>query len=39
MQGTIYYHFRTKEQLLLDIVKHIHNESWEVLEKATIRKK
>ncbi|MFB5285169.1 TetR/AcrR family transcriptional regulator [Peribacillus sp. Hz7] len=34
MQGTIYYHFHTKEQLLLDIVKHIYNESWEVLEKS-----
>lgn len=32
-QGTVYYHFRTKEQLLLDIVKDICNSSWEELSQ------
>ncbi|WP_338754435.1 TetR/AcrR family transcriptional regulator [Bacillus sp. FJAT-52991] len=27
-QGTVYYHFRTKEQLLLDVVKDICDRSW-----------
>lgn len=27
-QGTIYYHFKTKEQLLLDIVQDICDNSW-----------
>lgn len=27
-QGTIYYHFRTKEQVLLEIVKDICDRSW-----------
>lgn len=27
-QGTIYYHFRTKEQLLIDIVQDICDNSW-----------
>nr|WP_275296760.1 TetR/AcrR family transcriptional regulator [Bacillus sp. REN10] len=27
-QGTVYYHFRTKEQLLLDLVKDICDHSW-----------
>ncbi|MFH5779919.1 TetR/AcrR family transcriptional regulator [Heyndrickxia oleronia] len=27
-QGTIYYHFKTKEQLLLDMVKDICESSW-----------
>jgi AcrR family transcriptional regulator len=30
-QGTVYYHFRTKEQLLLDIVKDICDSSWSEL--------
>lgn len=27
-QGTVYYHFRTKEQLLLDVVQDICENSW-----------
>ncbi|WP_044640311.1 TetR/AcrR family transcriptional regulator [Risungbinella massiliensis] len=30
-QGTIYYHFRTKEQLLLEIVRDICDRSWSEL--------
>ncbi|KKO53093.1 TetR/AcrR family transcriptional regulator [Paenibacillus sp. DMB20] len=30
-QGTVYYHFRTKEQLLLDMVKDICERSWDEL--------
>lgn len=33
-QGTVYYHFRTKEQLLLDIVKDICDSSWNELSKS-----
>lgn len=33
-QGTVYYHFRTKEQLLLDIVKDICDSSWDELSKS-----
>ncbi|WNF32630.1 TetR/AcrR family transcriptional regulator [Aeribacillus composti] len=33
-QGTVYYHFRTKEQLLLDIVKDICGSSWDELSKS-----
>lgn len=33
-QGTIYYHFRTKEQLLLDIVKDICDSSWNELSQS-----
>ncbi|QTD40040.1 TetR/AcrR family transcriptional regulator [Sporosarcina sp. Te-1] len=30
-QGTVYYHFRTKEQLLLEVVKELCESSWEGL--------
>ncbi|MEK4300574.1 TetR/AcrR family transcriptional regulator [Oceanobacillus sp. FSL W8-0428] len=33
-QGTIYYHFRTKEQLLLGIVEDICETSWEEISKS-----
>lgn len=34
-QGTIYYHFRTKEQLLLDVVQEICESSWsEITEQS-----
>ncbi|WP_223068951.1 TetR/AcrR family transcriptional regulator [Paenibacillus caui] len=33
-QGTVYYHFRTKEQLLLDIVQDICDTSWEELSRS-----
>lgn len=33
-QGTVYYHFRTKEQLLLDIVKDICDSSWNEISKS-----
>ncbi|MBK3494147.1 TetR/AcrR family transcriptional regulator [Viridibacillus sp. YIM B01967] len=32
-QGTIYYHFRTKEQLLLEVVKDICDGSWKELSQ------
>ncbi|MGD8191247.1 TetR/AcrR family transcriptional regulator [Brevibacillus ginsengisoli] len=32
-QGTVYYHFRTKEQLLLDIVKEICDRTWNELSQ------
>ncbi|MFO1445094.1 TetR/AcrR family transcriptional regulator [Bacillus sp. Bva_UNVM-123] len=32
-QGTIYYHFRTKEQLLLDIVQNICETSWQEISQ------
>ena len=32
-QGTIYYHFRTKEQLLLDIVQDICETSWQEISQ------
>lgn len=32
-QGTVYYHFRTKDQLLLNVVKCICEQSWEQLIK------
>ncbi|MDY7431179.1 TetR/AcrR family transcriptional regulator [Bacillus sp. V26] len=27
-QGTVYYHFRTKENLLLEVVRHVCDSSW-----------
>lgn len=33
-QGTVYYHFRTKEQLLIDIVKDICGSSWNDLSQT-----
>ncbi|WP_042150246.1 TetR/AcrR family transcriptional regulator [Paucisalibacillus sp. EB02] len=32
-QGTIYYHFKTKEQLLLDIVQNICETSWQEISQ------
>ncbi|MFL0363601.1 TetR/AcrR family transcriptional regulator [Pseudobacillus sp. 179-B 2D1 NHS] len=38
-QGTVYYHFRTKEQLLLDIVKDVCDRSWnEVAQEEDVIK-
>jgi AcrR family transcriptional regulator len=34
-QGTVYYHFRNKEQLLLEIVQNLCNSSWEAIQRAT----
>lgn len=35
-QGTVYYHFRTKEQLLLNIVQNICERSWvEISQQST----
>lgn len=34
-QGTIYYHFRTKEQLLLDIVQDICESSWSEISQQS----
>ncbi|GAF15017.1 LOW QUALITY PROTEIN: transcriptional regulator, TetR family [Bacillus sp. JCM 19045] len=31
-QGTVYYHFKTKDQLLLEVVKDMCRTSWERLE-------
>ncbi|WP_124050896.1 TetR/AcrR family transcriptional regulator [Priestia endophytica] len=31
-QGTVYYHFKTKEQLMIEIVKDMCETSWEELE-------
>lgn len=33
-QGTVYYHFRTKEQLLLDMVADICETSWDELSQS-----
>jgi AcrR family transcriptional regulator len=33
-QGTVYYHFRTKEQLLLDIVQDICENSWHEISES-----
>lgn len=33
-QGTVYYHFRTKEQLLLEVVKDICDRSWGELSEG-----
>jgi AcrR family transcriptional regulator len=33
-QGTVYYHFKTKEQLIFEIVQAICNDSWETIEKS-----
>lgn len=33
-QGTIYYHFKTKEQLLLDIVQDICDTSWREISRS-----
>src|SRR5699024_1772511 len=33
-QGTIYYHFRTKEQLLIDIVQDICETSWQEISQS-----
>lgn len=33
-QGTIYYHFRTKEQLLVDIVQDICESSWQEISQS-----
>ncbi len=27
-QGTVYYHFRTKENLMLEVVRHVCSDSW-----------
>ncbi|MGQ3379682.1 TetR/AcrR family transcriptional regulator [Priestia endophytica] len=32
-QGTVYYHFKTKEQLMIEIVKDMCETSWEELEE------
>lgn len=34
-QGTIYYHFRTKEQLLINIVQDICETSWEEISQSS----
>jgi len=34
-QGTVYYHFKTKEQLVLKIVEDLCSSSWENLEKES----
>lgn len=34
-QGTIYYHFKTKEQLLLDIVQDICESSWSEISQQS----
>lgn len=31
-QGTVYYHFRTKEQLLVDIAEDVCSQSWEEID-------
>ncbi|WP_080832257.1 TetR/AcrR family transcriptional regulator [Cohnella massiliensis] len=31
-QGTVYYHFRTKEQLLFEVVESLCNDSWRIAE-------
>ncbi|WP_322112059.1 TetR/AcrR family transcriptional regulator [Brevibacillus ruminantium] len=36
-QGTVYYHFRTKEQLLLSIVQDICESSWDEISKQNER--
>lgn len=33
-QGTVYYHFRTKEQLLIDIVQDICDNSWQEISQS-----
>ncbi|KMY53089.1 TetR family transcriptional regulator [Bacillus sp. FJAT-27231] len=33
-QGTVYYHFRTKEQLLVDTVKDVCDRSWDELSES-----
>ncbi|MBO8171723.1 MAG: TetR/AcrR family transcriptional regulator [Bacillaceae bacterium] len=33
-QGTVYYHFRTKEQLFLEVVKDICDRSWDDLTRT-----
>ncbi|UFJ40862.1 TetR/AcrR family transcriptional regulator [Brevibacillus humidisoli] len=33
-QGTVYYHFRSKEQLLLDIVEDVCRTSWQSLART-----
>lgn len=33
-QGTVYYHFKTKEQLLLDIVEDICENSWQEISQS-----
>ncbi|WP_232695376.1 TetR/AcrR family transcriptional regulator [Brevibacillus daliensis] len=33
-QGTVYYHFRTKEQLLIDITKDICDNSWNEISRT-----
>lgn len=33
-QGTVYYHFRTKEQLLIDIVQDICEKSWQEVAQS-----
>ncbi|WP_095533075.1 TetR/AcrR family transcriptional regulator [Bacillus halotolerans] len=27
-QGTVYYHFRTKKNLMLEVVRHVCDSSW-----------
>ncbi|KQL53923.1 TetR family transcriptional regulator [Heyndrickxia shackletonii] len=34
-QGTVYYHFKTKEQLLLDIVQDICESSWSAISQQS----
>lgn len=31
-QGTVYYHFKTKEQLMLEIVQSVCDDSWQTVE-------
>jgi AcrR family transcriptional regulator len=33
-QGTVYYHFRTKEQLMMEIVKNVCQSSWQDVESS-----
>lgn len=34
-QGTVFYHFRNKEQLLLEIVQNLCKSSWQEIEQAS----
>ncbi|MCY8202734.1 MULTISPECIES: TetR/AcrR family transcriptional regulator [unclassified Bacillus (in: firmicutes)] len=35
-QGTVYYHFRTKENLMLEVVRHVCGSSWANIQNSRL---
>ncbi|WP_240508123.1 TetR/AcrR family transcriptional regulator [Bacillus spizizenii] len=35
-QGTVYYHFRTKENLMMEVVRHVCGSSWANVKNSSL---